>query len=148
MILPVPQWRYDTDTQTRKRHLCLFLPKFHCELNWIERSWACSKHYARGNCLYTLAGLRETIPIALSQDLTDVPVAMQDRTDLPVIPVLLQRRHARISWQYADSYRHGADACEAAIQVKSKRHHDTGDARMRKREATMAASSEFLLGRL
>ena len=52
---------------------------------------------------------------------------------------------ARISWQYKDEYRDGADACDAAKAVKSKRHHDTGDPRMRKREAEMAAKVDFLL---
>lgn len=140
----MPRWA--TDAGTRNRHICLFLPKFHCELNWVEQYWACAKHYARANCLYTLAGLRETIPIALIQDLKDLTVAMQNRPDLPVVPVLLQRRHARISWQYAAEYLLGADACDAMKHVKSKRHHDTGDARMRKREARMAARVDFLLG--
>ena len=31
------------------RHLCLFLPKFHCELNWIERMWAALKHGSAGH---------------------------------------------------------------------------------------------------
>jgi len=141
-----PAWSWGTDTGTRKRHICMFLPKFHCELNWIERYWAAAKQYARSNCLYTLAGLRETIPLALSQDLSDVPVSMRDRTDLPVAPVLKQRRWARVSWQYAHEYEVGADACGATETLKSKRHHDTGDARMRKREAAMAARVEFLLG--
>ena len=41
--------------------LCLFLPKFHCEVNWIERFWGTAKAYARKHCLYTLPGLRETV---------------------------------------------------------------------------------------
>ena len=49
------------------RHLCFFLPKFHCELNWIERMWGASKAYARAHCAYTLQGLRETVPLSLSQ---------------------------------------------------------------------------------
>ena len=28
-------------------HRCLFLPKYHCELNWIERYWGAAKKYAR-----------------------------------------------------------------------------------------------------
>ena len=96
-------------------------------------------------CLYTLAGPRETIPLGLSQDLSDVPASMCHRTELPVAPVFKQRRWARISWQYKDEYRDGADACDAAKAVKSKRHHDTGDPRMRKREAEMAAKVDFLL---
>ena len=61
-------------------------------------------------------------------------------------PVFKQRRCARISWQYANKYRDGADACQATEAVKYKRHHDTGDAHMRKREAAMAAEADFLLG--
>ena len=126
----------------------LFLPPQIALRIKLDRTlyWAAAKCYARANCLYTLAGLRETIPIALSESLTDVPVAMQDRTDLPVASVLKQRRWARISWQYFYEYSLGADATDATKAVKSKRHHDTGDARMRKKEAAMAAAADFLLG--
>ena len=44
----------------------IFYPKFHCQLNFIERFWCAAKYYARENCLYTLEGLRETIPTALA----------------------------------------------------------------------------------
>lgn len=131
---------------TRARHMCLFLPKFHCELNPIERFWAAAKHYARSHCLYTLAGLRETVPLALSQDLSDVPPHLQHRDDLPVSPVFKQRRWFRISWQYGEEYRKGSDVVEATKNVKSLRHHDTGDKRMRKREAAVAAIVDRLLG--
>ena len=43
-------------------HGCLFLPKFHCELNPIERCWGQAKRYTRALCNYTLPGLRKTIP--------------------------------------------------------------------------------------
>jgi hypothetical protein len=46
--------------------LVIFYPKFHCELNFIERYWCGCKWYARENCQYTLEGLRETIPEALN----------------------------------------------------------------------------------
>ena len=38
--------------------LVIFYPKFHCELNFIERYWCGCKWYARENCQYTLDGLR------------------------------------------------------------------------------------------
>lgn len=45
-----------------RNHFVLFYPKFHCELNWIERFWCACKHFARNNCKYDLPGLRLTIP--------------------------------------------------------------------------------------
>ena len=127
---------------TATRHLCLFLPKFHCELNWVERLWGASKDFCRKNCLYTLAGLREIVPLSLSQDLSDVPEHLAHRQDLPVAPILLQRRWARISRQYMAAYRSGADGCEAIRAVKAqrtKRHRDVNDPRARRTEAAMDA---------
>ena len=40
-------------------HVCYFIPKFHCELNPIERCWAQSKKYTRAYCNYTIQGLRK-----------------------------------------------------------------------------------------
>ena len=37
---------------------CLFPPKFHCELNPIERVWCRAKLYARNQCDYTFQHLR------------------------------------------------------------------------------------------
>jgi len=45
-------------------HSVIFYPKFHCELNFIERFWCAAKHYTRENCLYTIESLRTTIPAA------------------------------------------------------------------------------------
>lgn len=42
-----------------------FLPKFHCELNPIERVWAHGKKYTRAHCDYTFKGLEKTIDPAL-----------------------------------------------------------------------------------
>ncbi len=48
-----------------KKHIVYFLPKFHPELNPIERVWAQSKKYARAHCKYSLPSLRRTIGPAL-----------------------------------------------------------------------------------
>ena len=46
-------------------HLIIFYPKFHCELNIIERFRCAAKWYARENYKYPLEGLRKIVPAAL-----------------------------------------------------------------------------------
>jgi hypothetical protein len=45
--------------------LCIFYPKFHCEMNFIERFWCGAKWYSRENCSYSFEGLRAAVPKAL-----------------------------------------------------------------------------------
>eukprot|EP00734_Pompholyxophrys_sp_LG126_P000601 Pompholyxophrys_sp_v1_NODE_325_length_751_cov_8.928161.p1 type:complete len:188 gc:universal NODE_325_length_751_cov_8.928161:159-722(+) len=71
-------------------HKTLWVPKFHCELNFIENVWGKAKQYTRANCNYTVAGLRKTIPLAL------------DHIDLDV-----QRRFARKCRDYMRAYEAG-----------------------------------------
>lgn len=46
-------------------HVVLFLPKFHCELNGIERVWGHAKRYTRAHCDYRFDSLQRTVPEAL-----------------------------------------------------------------------------------
>lgn len=46
-------------------HYCLFIPKYHCELNPIERVWGQAKKYTRAYCYYSITGLRKTMVPAL-----------------------------------------------------------------------------------
>ena len=56
--------RVDTFLST-SGHACVFIPKFHCELNPIERVWSQSKRYTRAYCDYTIRSLRRSIPLGL-----------------------------------------------------------------------------------
>ena len=46
----------------------LFYPKFHCELNFIERYWCRAKWFARENCGYNFEAMKAcaTVPEALA----------------------------------------------------------------------------------
>ena len=46
-------------------HASHFLPKYHCEINPIERCWAQSKQYTRAYCNCNITGLRRNICPAL-----------------------------------------------------------------------------------
>ena len=48
----------------RKGHIPCFLPKFHPELNPIERVWAQLKRFTKAHCKYSLPSLRKNIPLA------------------------------------------------------------------------------------
>ena len=45
-----------------ERHIPAFLPKFHPEMNPIERVWAQLKRYTKANCKYSIQSLRNNIP--------------------------------------------------------------------------------------
>ncbi|KAJ8585164.1 hypothetical protein M405DRAFT_745705, partial [Rhizopogon salebrosus TDB-379] len=46
-------------------HMCIFIPTFHCELNFIEFFWGAVKRILRKNCDYTFKTLQENMPKAL-----------------------------------------------------------------------------------
>ena len=47
------------------KHIVIMLPKFHCELNPIDRVWAQAKRYTKAYCKYNIQRLRNNIIPAL-----------------------------------------------------------------------------------
>ncbi len=83
-------------------HLCIFLPKFHCELNFIEYFWSAVKNYLCENCDYSFAALQMNMPKALGS------------VELHTI-----RKWEQQMKRWMDAYRGGLAAKEAQMQVKA-----------------------------
>ena len=49
----------------QRGHICLFYPKFHCELSPIERVWCQSKKHTRAYADGTITQLRKIVPEGL-----------------------------------------------------------------------------------
>jgi hypothetical protein len=82
-------------------HLCIFLPKFHCELNFIEFFWGAVKPWLRENCDYTFQTLQENLPKAMEH----------------VQLVTIRRwEHHMIRWM--EAYQAGLTAKDAQFRVK------------------------------
>ncbi len=46
-------------------HVCLYFPKYHCEINPIERNWCHAKKHSRAYCNGSITRLRRIVPEAL-----------------------------------------------------------------------------------
>ena len=82
-------------------HICMFLPKYHCELNFIKYFWGAVKHYLQENCDYSFATLKLNMPKALAS-----------------VPVELIQKWEHRSWRFIDAYSEGLDSHSAQLKVK------------------------------
>jgi hypothetical protein len=82
-------------------HLCIFLLKFHCELNFIEYFWVQVKKYLRDNCDYTFKTLKENMLKALA--------SVQ-------ISTIRQWEHQMHQWM--EAYRSGLETKDAQLEVR------------------------------
>jgi hypothetical protein len=90
------------------RHQCKMLPKFHPELNPIERGWSRMKRYIRRHTNGKLSKLVELIRQGL------------DQTNLPVC---LIRKYCRLERAYLIAYEQGQDFVTAEKWIKKRRSH-------------------------
>ena len=89
-------------------HLCLILPKFHCELNPIEYFWGMANKYLCDNCDYSFDGLKEKLPKAL---------------DLVPIQTIQHWEHQLFHWMGA--YWAGLGLVQVQLQVKKFRKYQS-----------------------
>lgn len=82
-------------------HICIFLPKFHCEINFIEYFWGSVKRWLRENCTYEFQTLQENMPKALGS-----------------VSVELIRKWELRAWRFIEAYGDGLEAREAQKRVK------------------------------
>lgn len=87
-------------------HLMILIPKFHCELAFIEMVWCEMKRQARELCDYSFNSLKESIP------------AILDGMDVKKV-----RRFARYCFRYMDAYRNGLSGKMADYAVKKYKGH-------------------------
>ena len=85
----------------QRGHICIFFPKFHCELNPIERNWCHAKREARKFVNGRIDRLREVVPKSLDSVTKD-----------------LMDKFFRTCRDYENAYRgHDATNVEDAVKV-------------------------------
>lgn len=88
-------------------HYCIFLPKFHPELNFIERYWGHVKRNLRKECSYSMKDLE-----------VQAPKELRDAVSLTVM-----RRYAQHAWRWMSAYRLGLFGESAAFAMKHYKSH-------------------------
>jgi transposase len=97
------------------RHYCMFLPKFHPELNLIERFWSRMKWSIRKYSNGKIEQLRISMTHALSS---------------ANLPCSLIRRYIRLVSAYYIAYQEGKDIIQAEFWIRKHRSHRGCSAKM------------------
>jgi hypothetical protein len=109
-----------------KGHICLFLPKFHCELAPIELLWGYGKYREFSmlhSCIgflilyFDFSGFRQVADGKFTTAKELVPQCLDMADEITI------RRFFRKTWRYMDAYRKGLNAREAAFAVKKYKSH-------------------------
>ena len=98
------------EVTSRMGHTVLMLPKFHCELNPMERRWGRAKYYTRRFCNSTMPKLRAVILDALGTKNIDHELSF---------------RYERRSIDYADAYLQAdiSDPIVAKVFLRAKKEY-------------------------
>ncbi|KAG2056618.1 hypothetical protein BDR06DRAFT_850242, partial [Suillus hirtellus] len=91
----------ETTCKARGFHV-IFLPKFHCELNFIEQCWGFAKQIYR------------TYPMSTKDSDLEINVV----NALDSVPIASMRRFAIRSWHFMDAYHKGLNGSQAAWAAK------------------------------
>ncbi|KAL1659549.1 hypothetical protein GGF50DRAFT_130934 [Schizophyllum commune] len=97
------------DTCEARGFRVLFLPKFHCELNFIEQVWGAAKRAYR---MYPESSSEEDL-------VRNVEKALES------VSLQTMRHFARRAWKFIDAYRKGSDGRIAAWAAKKYHGHRT-----------------------
>ena len=90
----------------QRGHQIIWIPKFHCELNWIEMIWGQSKKHTRKVCAYTFPALKKAIPEALNR-----------------VTCEQARAFARKSRDYERGYQAGKQSGNVGAEIKIYKSH-------------------------
>ena len=89
-----------------KGHICLYLPKYHCEMNPIERNWCHAKKVARQYVNSSVVRLREVVP-----------------TSLDAVSIEVMNKFCRTCRDYEMAYRSGCNGKDVELKVKQYKSH-------------------------
>lgn len=91
---------------TRSGNIFDLYPKYHCEINFIERIWGYSKRRTRAECDYSFASLKKKVPESLN-----------------AVPLSSVRKFWRKSIRYIEAYKRGLGGLAAEWAVKKYKSH-------------------------
>lgn len=93
--------------RARGIHAIVFLPKFHCELNFIEQCWGHAKSVYR---TYPSSSREEDLEANTLRSLDSIPLQMM-------------KKFATRSWRFMNAYDRGLNGRQAAWAAKKYRGH-------------------------
>ena len=126
---PAQKSRLEEEIEARG-HIAFFLPKFHCELNFIELYWAQTKERTRKRADFSWAGLKESMWSAFGQPdcLNDSTAPYEDDGVPTRLNSLFLQRASRKAREFFALYaahpgKAGWEIPALRHAMKAKRHH-------------------------